>query len=447
MLRVKHGSFDNLPILTKDEVFQILDKPMHQLELSSDYYKAVFHSLKYPGADTEEKLLQLLDSSIEDSCVCLAKRKAIEILARHGCKRAIPSIRGYLKSNDPYLVENAAWALQKLGCRETSSINLIAELLDNPNQNRRLLIQSLSGMQAVSVLDKIKNLLHDPSTSPGVRGAVIVAIKKLSGDSQYIKELAKFLLLPNQNTRQCAVNDIIEAGEISLLDLILKTPVAPSFRMRALDVLWPENCLKFNELELLRCLDDLILDNPEKLSLANDFLGSQEDSFYIDQFFSTDFRRAYTALKVISNRKVDEIWPILYPKLGDMRVDYGALYFLMILFRVKDRWNQEQLQEIRGIILHALGKSWPAMIKFRPAAILALSKLFPSSSEEFLPQWINQYSTSFWACRYAALMVIDRILGMGKNKSFVEYLLVTREDSNRFVRAKSEELLFKYHCE
>ncbi len=69
--------FDNLPKLTKDEVFTILSKPNEQLELSSDYYKAVFHSFKYTGIDTEDKLLKLLESEYKAEPVSLAKRKAI----------------------------------------------------------------------------------------------------------------------------------------------------------------------------------------------------------------------------------------------------------------------------------------------------------------------------------------------------------------------------------
>ena len=58
---MKKRIFDNLPHLSKDEALNILSKPIGQLELSSDYYKAVFHLFNYPGDDTEKALLELLE--------------------------------------------------------------------------------------------------------------------------------------------------------------------------------------------------------------------------------------------------------------------------------------------------------------------------------------------------------------------------------------------------
>ena len=71
-------TFDNLPPISKKKAFQILSKKIDELELPSDYYKAVFHLLKYPGPDTEKLLLDLLISSSNEHCVLIAKRKAIE---------------------------------------------------------------------------------------------------------------------------------------------------------------------------------------------------------------------------------------------------------------------------------------------------------------------------------------------------------------------------------
>jgi len=148
---VKKRSFDNLPPLSKDEALNILAKPLDQLELSSDYYKAVFHLFNYPGADTEEALLELLECRSNEQCISIARRKAIEILARHRCFNAIPAIARYLESSDPYLVENAVWALKELKCNDQEIIASIVNLLDDPRQNKRLLIQSLSSLGVVSL--------------------------------------------------------------------------------------------------------------------------------------------------------------------------------------------------------------------------------------------------------------------------------------------------------
>ena len=197
-LEVKTTPFDNLPALSKKEALNILSKPIAELELSSDYYKAVFHLFKYPGSDTEKALLDLVKSKSKEHSIAIANRKAIEVLARLKCKKAIPTIGQCLKSSDTYLVENAVWALKELGCKDKKFINDMVELMDDPLQNIRLLIQTLGSLGVTSELVRIKNISNDSSLSPGIRGASFAAFKQLSGKSNHINELANYLALPNR---------------------------------------------------------------------------------------------------------------------------------------------------------------------------------------------------------------------------------------------------------
>ena len=48
-----------------------------------------------------------------------------------------------------------------------------------------------------------------------------------------------------------SIQDIIDSGAIDLLPSVLKTPVAPYFRMRALSMLWPVGVEKINQISLL----------------------------------------------------------------------------------------------------------------------------------------------------------------------------------------------------
>ena len=45
---------------SKEEALRILATPIEKLELSSDYYKAVFHLEKYPGPESEIALFEIL---------------------------------------------------------------------------------------------------------------------------------------------------------------------------------------------------------------------------------------------------------------------------------------------------------------------------------------------------------------------------------------------------
>ena len=111
--------FDTLPPLSKNDALKILKTPLNELRLASDYYKAVFHLAKHPSIETEKALISLVKPQSNQQSILIAKRKAIEVLAKFGCANAIPLIGNCLHSSDPYLVENSALALAEIGCNET----------------------------------------------------------------------------------------------------------------------------------------------------------------------------------------------------------------------------------------------------------------------------------------------------------------------------------------
>ena len=259
------------------------------------------------------------------------------------------------------------------------------------------------------------------------------------GESYQIELLAEFLKLPNQNDRQCAVNDMIDLGEIGLLPLILKTPVAPSFRLRAINKIWPQNLDNVNGLSLFLLVDTLIQDNPNELNLLDDNQRALDNKLLIDNLFSTDFRTCYIALKDLIKRDPNQIWLIIESQLERIKRDYGALYFLMVLFRSISGWEKSALKEIKAITILCLGSQWPDFIKFKPVAILTLMKLFPKTAIEYVPKWLDESLTPFWACRYAALLAIEK--SMERDISFLhEIVLDSMEDSHCFVRRKSVQI-------
>ena len=440
---MKKRIFDNLPHLSKDEALNILSKPISELELSSDYYKAVFHLFNYPGDDTEKALLELLEVHSNKQYISIAKRKAIEILARHGCVNAIPAIARYIKSSDPYLVENAVWALRELNCQNPKMIRDIVNLLDDPKQNKRLLIQVLGDFGEITSMPYLRAYVLDKSSHPGIRGASIAALKKISGDSVNTKILREYLNLPKQNDRQCAVNDIIDTGEMDLLSCVLRTPVAPSFRIRALKTLWPARVENLNGLDLYTALDSLIIDDPNDLELPIQDFESLDDDNHISSLFDTDFRKCCMALKILLRRKPEVIWPRLSQHLDQIKKDYGALYFLMILFRSISGWNKDALVEIKSITLLCLGNQWPDYIKFKPVAILTMMKYFPSLAKKNIPNWLNESLTPYWVSRYSALLGIELFLEKESNPTWGKSLRESKLDSQRFVSGKAKRIEYK----
>ena len=87
----------------------------------------------------------------------MARRKAVEVLARLGCRDAIPAIGRCLQSDDPYLVENAAFALKELRCQDAEIHATLVSLVDQPSQNQRVLIQSLAALGVDQALPSFRN--------------------------------------------------------------------------------------------------------------------------------------------------------------------------------------------------------------------------------------------------------------------------------------------------
>ncbi len=429
--------------MSKQEALGILKKPASQLNLASDYYKAVFHLAKYPGEEAENALLKIVESDSNQECIRIARRKAVEVLGRFSCKRAIPSIRKCLRSSDNYLVENAVWALAELECKDLSLIKEVSSLLDTFADNKRVLIQCLSKMDAISELSKIRHILDDPSENSFVRGACIAAIANLSGSKEYILDLKKFLFLDNQNARQCAVQDVIDAQEYSLVESVLKSPVAPSFRLKALNSLWTIDFVQANFLKCISTVDSVISDSPSHLNLLNPYKSEPSDGLLLQELFSTDFNRSYLAIEILKSRKASTLFPLLNGILDRASRDYGAIYFFLLLFNLKDDWPRTSYQSIIEFALNALDSRWPDFIKFKPTAIITLMKFQPDIFLQRLPDYLSQSKTPFWASRYAAVMSLDHFID-GKTLDPEIFELLSNEiDTHLFVNARASFVIDK----
>ena len=434
--------FDNLPFLSQEEALKILATPISELALASDYYKAAFHLGKFPGAVTEQALLYLVESTSNEQPVVIARKKAIEGLARLRCVEAIPAIGSCLSSSDPYLVETSAWALQELDCQDPSLHQVMTSLLEDPNQHRRVLIQSLTSLGVVSALPSIERLQDD--ASPGVSGAAMAAVFKLCGQRQRLAELEAHLTLPNQIDRHLAIQDVINAGDFELLKAALRSPVSPTFRMRALNALWPKKTDKRNSCDLLVILDGLIADDPDNLTLIYRHKESPTNNFLIEELFSTDFSRCYLAVQSLRSRNPEELWPVLSQSWERAKKDYGAIYFFIILFRYLTVWPVAAQQKIQDFILLALDNRWPDFIKFKPAAILTLMQYNPELGCSYMNEWLDLEKTPYWACRYAALQAFEPFINARNWDRHAVKITNLKDDPQRFVRIKAKRLEKKH---
>ena len=400
------GALDNIhPGLSQEEAIRLLLLPVDALESQSDPYMAAAHLINFPGQQTEEALMALVRDPEQAQPRRLARRKAVEVLGRLGCRSALASIAACLSSDDPYLVENSAVALQQLNCTDPGVHQQLSNLLADPAQNHRVLIQSLAGLGVVEALPAIQEL--QAAEVPGVRGAAISAVVQLGGGRDQLPNLAEQMLLPNQMDRQSAIQDAINAGAHELLQEILRSPVSPVFRMRALRALWSQAVDSESGLDLILVLDQLIQDRPHARQLVHAYDQEPTDAFLVQEFFGTDFSRSYLALQTLQQRSAAELWPLLLQRWQEeAHNDYGAHYFFIRLFGSLHGWPLDARSVIRTWLEEAIVTRRPQFMKSKPAAVLALAAL---GAEKLDDSWLDPDQTPFWEVRYAALMSASKI--------------------------------------
>ena len=400
------GAFDNIhPGLSQDDAIRLLSAPLAELESQSDPYMAAAHLINFPGRDTETALMALVADADQSQPRKLARRKAVEVLGRLGCQEAMAPIANCLSSDDPYLVENAAFALQQLNCQDAAVHQSLQHLLSDPAQNRRVLIQSLAALNVSEAEPLIASF--QTSDQPGVRGAAISASIRLGGSREQVSVLGEQTLLPNQMDRQSAIQDAINAGATELLPQILRAPVSPVFRMRALRALWPNGRPQNDGLDLIEVLDAMIVDRPEALELVHTYDQAPSVDFLIQEFFGTDFSRSYLALQTLQDHSAEQLWPRLEQRWhAEAHNDYGAHYFFIRLFSMIGPWPDEALGLMHSILSEAITTRRPQFMKSKPAAVLAMAGLnLLKDPNTTMASWLDPQVTPFWQARYAAAMV------------------------------------------
>ena len=430
------GRFDNIhPELTCQHARQILLQPVNELDAQSDYYMAASHLINCPGPETEKLLAELLERSQNDQAVKIAKRKAVEVLGRLGATSLIPIVGQCLWSDDQYLVENTIYALMQLKCNEPRLIQKMQDLLQENIYNQRVLIQCLSSLSAHQSLPLLSTF--QLAESPGVRGAAISAIAKLSGNTTQLSSIVNHLTLPNQMDRQCAIQDLIDAGSLEHLSAIAASPVSPAFRLRAFRLLITPQSLYPEPATFLDLVDSLLVDNPDDIEIVHRYDVEPDIDFLVRDLFNTDFSRCYLALKSLRQCSTELLWPLI-SKMWEEEAhnDYGAHYFFMRLFGSRADWPDHSIIPIVDILKSAAINKRPQFQKSRSAAMYAIFQLNPGLFFELVPRFLDETCCPPWDCRYVLIMAIESISKQESHHQVAHLLELLADDNDDFVRAR-----------
>ncbi len=434
---MQSNPFNNLPKINKIEAINILRKPISEVKFLADYYKAVFHLANFPSEESEIVLLDFIKYDYEILEYKIAKRKAIEVLAIFDCKKAIPTIADFLhnNNNDDYLIETAIWSLGKLKCNDINIIDKICSILYEQFNNKRLVIQTLTNLGVRKEIDKIRSLSKDKQSSNGVKGASFAALIKLAGEEDKLSNLKDFLRLSNQNDRHCAVQDIINAGHLSVLPVLIKAPISPSFKLKAIDSLWIKEVVLCKKINLINCIDSVIIDDPRQIDTLEINNFNNDLSFFIEQLFHTDFNRCYQSIKELLYFPSDKVLYYLNNNWDRAKSDYGAIYFFMTVYKfLLDHQLYDEL--ILDKVDFLLSDNWPNYMKFKSSAIQILGCFNETKFFNKINEFSDEMHTPYWKNRYAALLVLQN-KQINIKKDFAKLFL---NDSHRFVRLKATEI-------
>ena len=433
---MKSNPFDNLPKINKRDAINILTKPISEDKIAADYYKAVFHLANFPCAESEIVLLNFIKYDCEKLEYKIAKRKAIEVLAIFDCKKAVPIIADFLNNDDDYLVETAIWSLGKLKCNDNEIINTICSILYKQFNNKRVVIQTLTNLGVRKEMNKIRSLLTDKESSNGVKGASLAALIKLCGEEDKLTNLKDFLRLSNQNDRHCAVQDIINAGHLSVLPFLIKSPISPSLKLQAIDSLWFEELVFWKDINLINTLDSVIIDDPKKIDTLEIKNFKKDLNFLIGQLFHTDFNRCYKSMQELDKFPSDEVFDCLNNNWDRAKSDYGAIYFFINSYKFlldKKLYDKSILEKIDFL----LSDDWPNFMKFKSSAIQILGSLNDNKFYDKVNQFSDYRLNPYWKNRYAVLLVLQN-KQIHIKKDLAKLFL---NDSHRFVRLKANQII------
>ena len=238
--------------------------------------------------------------------------------------------------------------------------------------------------------------------------------------------------------RQCAVQDIIDAKADLLLPQVLKAPVSPVFRMRALRLLFPTNQLEKPSKQVIGWVDLVIQDDPFHLELVHQYDQDPEVKFLVSELFNPDFSRCYLALRALLAQPAECLFPVLHDAWErEAHNDYGAHYFFVRLFGLKPSWDASARDWIIPLLVDAVTNPRPQFLKSCHAAVLSLAALEPRVLLELLPGLFNGRARVGWEVRYTiavALPLLKSVDHSGVSHQFNQRLLA---DPDGYVSCRS----------
>ena len=418
--------FFNIFNLTEDQAIALLKKPLDELEDKSERYVAASHLINFPTERSIQALVEVIEEQNSDLYHRIARRKAVESLGRLKALSALPTIQSCLADDDSYTVENAVWAIGEIGTDDESILEDMAQLLTKPEQNYRVIVQTLAKFGYKPAQDRIKPFIN--SEDETIASAAIATVARLTGDYSEMDKVVEFLYHSSVNARRACIQDLIDAQYYSAIPKIAQSPISLVFRLRGIRLLaakgLPSGKITFAEVE--PSLDQVIRDHPQDLEMVHEYDQKPALEFLIRELYHTDFGRCYLASQTLLEEDFAQVSESLMRTYEEEACsDYGAHYHLVKLIG----WLK--YQPGKEILIEALHNTQPQFQKSRAAAAIALANIGSTDAIPLLKETLN---TPIFDLKYASLLALEQL---GDDSGWK----IAANDGDLLIRTKAESKL------
>jgi len=347
--------------LSEESSLKILLSDPKDLPNPVDKYMAATRLAACSSEESLQGLISAVDLDPEDLFNRITRRKAIEALGRRKDVQALDCLFKALEFEDEPSVINAADSITQISAPLTESqCDSLLQALKGSDPQRRSVIQAHTRLGLQSGTPFIQTLIHDEN--PLISGAARAFCARVEGDLDQLKPLIPQLNDLQAGRRRSAVIDLGDAGDVTMLDYLIKSAVSMPLRAKsAFQLVDPGKKAEVPE-EHISTITSLLQDDPRSLSLRDEWLSNQDPIEIENNLQHRDEGKQYgAALSLLKMTRPQQI-EIIDGIRSRLWSDYGANYLLTSLIGLGSIGEREEL------IKTSLAETLPQYAKSRVAA-------------------------------------------------------------------------------
>ena len=379
--------------LAEEKAIELLKTNPEELKNPVEKYTAATRLAACQSDESLEALIEAISLEQENLFNRITRRKVLEALGRRRDSRALPGLFSALSFDDEPSVINAVDSIAQIGSAlDNEQRRALLNALKGSDNQKRSVIQAHTRL-GIEKADHEISVLEDDA-NPLVAGAARAYAAKIHGRIDRLKPLIPQLTDPIAGRRRSAVIDLGDAGESSVLEHLVSSPVSMPLRAKsAFQIVDPEKTglvtAPYAEL-----ITRLLQDNPLDMALQQDWICESSLSDIEKNLQHRDEGKQYggalTLMKMPSQQQLEAIDHI-HDKFWS---DYGANYLLTAVIGLN------RVHERSDLVRTALAETLPQYAKSRVAAAWACLRLELNDQIELLQdiQMNTRWLPLKWSC-------------------------------------------------